>query len=154
MADGGRWGVWRGGGLEGNRSQLDVVSFFFFQGAWANGGIGLLLWRPKVAFPGAPRCLGSGNFSHLRAPSPGWNQSGAWRIEPMAADRCPEAFGCLTRTRDISLPEFMNFKLFGKTILVVNKKFGLFWGHPLSRRDMGWKEVVIRTGMQLETRMP
>ena len=31
------------------------------------------------------------------------------------------------------LPEFMNFKLFGKTILVVNKKFGLFWGHPLSR---------------------
>ena len=25
-----------------------------------------------------------------------------------------------------SLPEFMNFKLFGKTILVVNVKFGLF----------------------------
>ena len=27
-----------------------------------------------------------------------------------------------------SLPEFMNFQLFGKTILVVNIKFGLFWG--------------------------
>ena len=26
-----------------------------------------------------------------------------------------------------SLPEFMNFKLFGKTSLVVNLKFGLFW---------------------------
>ena len=26
-----------------------------------------------------------------------------------------------------SLPEFMDFTLFGKTILVVNKKFGLFW---------------------------
>ena len=26
-----------------------------------------------------------------------------------------------------SLPEFMNFKLFGKTILVVDIKFGLFW---------------------------
>ena len=32
-----------------------------------------------------------------------------------------------------SLPEFMNFKLFGKTILVVNIKFGLFLGHPLSQ---------------------
>ena len=32
-----------------------------------------------------------------------------------------------------SLPEFMNFKLFGKTILVVNIKFGLFWGHPLGQ---------------------
>ena len=30
-----------------------------------------------------------------------------------------------------SLPEFMNFKLFGKTILVVNLKFRLFLGHPL-----------------------
>ena len=28
-------------------------------------------------------------------------------------------------------PEFMNFKLFGKTILVVN--IGLFLGHPLSQ---------------------
>ena len=32
-----------------------------------------------------------------------------------------------------SLPEFMNFKLFGKTILVVNIKFELFLGHPLSK---------------------
>ena len=31
------------------------------------------------------------------------------------------------------LPEFMNFKLFGKTILVVNVKFGLFLGHPRSQ---------------------
>ena len=30
-----------------------------------------------------------------------------------------------------SLPELMNFKLFGKTILVVNFKFGLVLGHPL-----------------------
>ena len=29
--------------------------------------------------------------------------------------------------------EFMNFKLFGKTISVVNIKFGLFVGHPLSQ---------------------
>ena len=34
----------------------------------------------------------------------------------------------------VSLPEFMNFKPFGKTILVVNLKFGLFLGgHPLSQ---------------------
>ena len=33
----------------------------------------------------------------------------------------------------VSLPEFMNFNLFGKTILVVNVKFGLFLGHPLSQ---------------------
>ena len=32
-----------------------------------------------------------------------------------------------------SLPEFMNLKLFGKTILVVNIKFELLWGHPLSK---------------------
>ena len=32
-----------------------------------------------------------------------------------------------------SLPEFMSFKLFGKTILVVNIKFGFFVGHPLSK---------------------
>ena len=32
-----------------------------------------------------------------------------------------------------SLPEFMNFKLFGKTISVVNIKLGLFLGHPLSQ---------------------
>ena len=31
----------------------------------------------------------------------------------------------------ISVPEFTNFKLFGKTILVVNLKFRLFLGHPL-----------------------
>ena len=31
------------------------------------------------------------------------------------------------------VPEFMNFKLFGKTILVLKIKFGLFWGHPLSQ---------------------
>ena len=29
-----------------------------------------------------------------------------------------------------SLPEFMNFKLFSKTILLVNIKFGLLLGHP------------------------
>ena len=33
--------------------------------------------------------------------------------------------------RKQTLPEFMNFKLFGKTILVVNLKFRLFLGHPL-----------------------
>ena len=32
-----------------------------------------------------------------------------------------------------SLPDFMNFRLFGKTILVVNLKFGRFLGHPLSK---------------------
>ena len=33
----------------------------------------------------------------------------------------------------MALPEFMNFKLFGKTILVVDAKFGLFLGQPLSQ---------------------
>ena len=34
-----------------------------------------------------------------------------------------------------SLPEFMDFILFGKTILVVNKKFGLFLANQLRKRD-------------------
>ena len=38
-----------------------------------------------------------------------------------------------TFTRGNSLPEFMNFKLFGKTICVVNIEFELFVGHPLSQ---------------------
>ena len=33
-----------------------------------------------------------------------------------------------------SLPEFMDFILFGKTILVVNKKFGLFLANQLRKR--------------------
>ena len=33
-----------------------------------------------------------------------------------------------------SLPEFMDFKLFGKTILVVNKKFGLCLANQLRKR--------------------
>ena len=32
-----------------------------------------------------------------------------------------------------SLPELMDFKLFGKTILVVNKKFGLFLASQLGK---------------------
>ena len=36
--------------------------------------------------------------------------------------------------RRYSLPQFMSFKPFGKTVLVVNMKFGLFLGHPLSKR--------------------
>ena len=36
----------------------------------------------------------------------------------------------------VSLPQFMNFKLFGKTILVVNIKFGLVLGHRLSKRGV------------------
>ena len=36
-----------------------------------------------------------------------------------------------------SLPEFMNFQLFGKTIFVVNKKFGLFLAiHSANERIM------------------
>ena len=34
----------------------------------------------------------------------------------------------IARSQINSLPEFMNFKLFGKTILVVNRKFELFVG--------------------------
>ena len=44
---------------------------------------------------------------------------------------------CLRVLKDIyiyiSLPEFMNFKLFGKAILVVIIKFELFLGHPLGQ---------------------
>ena len=36
----------------------------------------------------------------------------------------------------ISLPEFMDFILFGKTILVVNKKFGLFLANQHRKRDI------------------
>ena len=62
----------------------------------------------------------------------------AWRISfygsevpvlPLGqSSRTPPLFG--SRCFDLchSLPEFMNFKLFGKTILVVNIQFGLFLG--------------------------
>ena len=43
-----------------------------------------------------------------------------------------------------SLPEFMNFKLFGKTILVGNLKFELLLGHPLSQRDFVFFSQVLR----------
>ena len=39
-----------------------------------------------------------------------------------------------------SLPEFMDFILFGKTILVVNKKFGLFLANELRKRVPGSKD--------------
>ena len=42
------------------------------------------------------------------------------------------------RERQSSLPEFINFRLFGKTILVVNLKFGLFVGpstQPVRERE-------------------
>ena len=35
--------------------------------------------------------------------------------------------------RRYSVPEFMNFKLFGKTVLVENKRFGFFLGHLRSQ---------------------
>ena len=38
-----------------------------------------------------------------------------------------------------SLPEFMDFILFGKTILVVNKKFGLFLANQLRKRGKAKK---------------
>ena len=42
-----------------------------------------------------------------------------------------------------SLPEFMNFKLFGNTVLVVKIKFGLFLGHLLSQSTcwLFWSKV-------------
>ena len=44
-----------------------------------------------------------------------------------------------------SLPEFMNLKLFGKTILVVNIKFELFWAiHSASELLDLHKEVILR----------
>ena len=50
-----------------------------------------------------------------------------------------------------SLPEFMNFKLFGKTILVVHIKFGLFLAiHPASecqhlhtQRPLGYQQHIF-----------
>ena len=43
------------------------------------------------------------------------------------------AWTILVVHKGISLPEFMNFKLCGKTNLVVYIKFGLLLGHPLSQ---------------------
>ena len=46
-----------------------------------------------------------------------------------------------------SLPEFMNFKLFDKTILVGNIQFGFFLGHSLSQRENGSQNMfTVRTG--------
>ena len=46
----------------------------------------------------------------------------------IAYEELQSVFSASERVASInSLPEFMNFGLFGKTILVANKKFGLFW---------------------------
>ena len=37
------------------------------------------------------------------------------------------------KPKDPSLPEFLDFKLFGKTILAVNRKFGLLLAHQLRK---------------------
>ena len=52
------------------------------------------------------------------APAPGWlyGEKGKWGSDS-----------------SFSLPEFLNFELFGRTILVANIKFVLFLGHPLSQ---------------------
>ena len=47
-----------------------------------------------------------------------------------------------------SLPNFINLMLFGKTILVVNIKFELFLGHPLSECiDPGINPSYVDTWM-------
>ena len=57
-----------------------------------------------------------------------------WRLENDADSHGENlGFRCFEGTSFGSLSEFMNFKLFGKTILVVNIKFELFLGHPLSK---------------------
>ena len=48
----------------------------------------------------------------------------------------------------VSLPEFMGFILFGKTILVVNKKFGLFLANQLRKQGFLlaiplWREMMV-----------
>ena len=44
-----------------------------------------------------------------------------------------KTFSLVQILQSISLPEFMNFTLFGNIILVANIKFGLVLGHPLSK---------------------
>ena len=64
--------------------------------------------------------------------------------------------GCLQK---FSLPEFMNFKLFGKTILVVNIKFGPFFGpstqvsggsSPVYRAEANGSNAGCRIGRRVE----
>ena len=46
----------------------------------------------------------------------------------------PKALNSATIVRHIgSLRELLDFKLFGETILVVNKKFRFFLAHPLRK---------------------
>ena len=80
-------------------------------------GVADALWRSH--------CLGLG----LLAWQPGY------KTKPRPLVRFPGFFlvGVKCRKTTYSLPEFMNFKLVGKTILVVNIKFGPFLGHPLSQ---------------------
>ena len=55
-----------------------------------------------------------------------------------------------------SLPELMNFKLFGKTVLVENAKFGFFLGHPLSQRVCSGLlvEIFKRGNQALPAQLP
>ena len=45
----------------------------------------------------------------------------------------------------ISLPGCLDFKLFGKTLLVANRKFELFWANPLRRCGVRAEQTLARS---------
>ena len=108
------------------------------------GGPCLLLCLPSIAFSGAGRSavLAPSYFTHVRRTSPQnmrnnsaalkqhMVQRGRWLLESNLSLRLlwsqPDSslltHGVFEITHEGSLPEFMDFKLVGKTILVANPK--------------------------------
>ena len=55
----------------------------------------------------------------------------ATNLEPIGGSLLLKGFSGFAKRS--SLPEFLDFKLFGKTILVVDRKFELFLAHQLRK---------------------
>ena len=78
---------------------------------------------------GAAKCLGEARL-------PRWYVlSGPW-FGGASGDGAHVVNVQLGPCQEGSLPEFMHFKLFGKTVLVVNRKVRLFWAiHSASEKE-------------------
>ena len=73
--------------------------------------------------------------SHADSRNPGSSSvdtRGQCQVEALGLGFLAVSVACIGNSK-ISLPEFLDFKLFGKTSLVVHKKFGLFLADPLRK---------------------
>ena len=102
-------------------------------GAWGGGWHSVMAPEAGISLPLCP------STSWRTPPSPASlskKSSGQGNTAVSSFRGLRFGLGCVgfsAKLRRKPLPQFMSFKLFGKTVLMVNIKFGLFLGHPLSK---------------------